>query len=275
MAKQYSTQEIQKKLLEIVKEFDEFCRNNDIEYYLMGGSALGAMRHNGFIPWDDDIDVFMTYKNYTKFLQRFKDYNKKKYFLQVENTDEWPLFLSQVRVNNTTFISNDFKNNKKMHHGLFIDIMCLYDAPQNTALRFIQYCFAMCLKVNALYKANYSTNNIVKKCIMKFSKIIVNKYTREPIFNYVKKYENKQCSYVAHYFGRARFRYTSFPKEYLGKQRYVKFEDTMLPVMENVEKYLQVRYGERWNEMPNKKTLAKYPSHGSIVDLENDYSKYI
>jgi len=60
--------DFQYKILEIAFYFDEFCKKYDIEYYLMGGSALGAVRHHGFIPWDDDFDVFMTFNNYHKFL---------------------------------------------------------------------------------------------------------------------------------------------------------------------------------------------------------------
>ena len=60
--------DFQYKILEIAFYFDEFCKKYDIEYYLMGGSALGAVRHHGFIPWDDDFDVFMTFNNYHKFI---------------------------------------------------------------------------------------------------------------------------------------------------------------------------------------------------------------
>ena len=56
--------DLQKKILEITLYLDHFCKEHQIQYYLMGGSALGALRHNGFIPWDDDLDVFMKIDNY-------------------------------------------------------------------------------------------------------------------------------------------------------------------------------------------------------------------
>ena len=59
--------QLQNKILELVEYFDAFCAKYNIEYYLMGGTALGAVRHKGFIPWDDDFDVFMDKENYNKF----------------------------------------------------------------------------------------------------------------------------------------------------------------------------------------------------------------
>ena len=60
---------LQMVILCIIKDVDELCKKNNIEYYLLGGSAIGAIRHKGFIPWDDDLDIIMTSDNYTKFLR--------------------------------------------------------------------------------------------------------------------------------------------------------------------------------------------------------------
>ena len=77
MGKDYSIHELQECILSVMKDVDRFCKKNKIQYYLMGGSALGAMRHRGFIPWDDDLDIFMTYDNYQKFIKDFGQFIKE------------------------------------------------------------------------------------------------------------------------------------------------------------------------------------------------------
>ena len=276
MGKTYTVREIQNVILEIVKDIDFFCRENDIDYYLMGGSALGAMRHKGFIPWDDDLDIFMTYENYHKFLELFEEKcDMNKYFLQKENTDEWPLFLSRVCLNGTTMISDEFKFNMKQHHTVFVDIMCLYSAPKKEFCHKKQYVASQLLRVNALAQCNFPNKNIIKRMALGISKIIVNQMTKPVLIKSVCKYEGKDTDLVGHYFGRARYKQTSFPRQFIGKARYVPFEDTSLPVFENVEEYLEARFGPEWTEMPDQKTKNAYPVHGNFVDLENDYTKYM
>lgn len=277
---EYTTKDIQNSILSIIKDVDKFCQDNDIKYYLMGGSALGAMRHKGFIPWDDDLDVFMTVDNYRKFLSLFekatkenKEYNK--YFLQKEDTKEWPIFLSRVCLTGTTLISDEFKSNMLQHHNVFVDIMCLYSAPDNSLAHRIQFYTAQVLRLNALGRLGFKSSPI-KNVVIGVCKCITRSRIKQLLIKGLNKYEGVNTVNVGHYFGRARYNNASFLREYIGNEpRYVDFEDTRLPVFEKVEDYLTVRYGDKWMEMPSDEVKAQYPVHGNFVDLENDYTKYI
>jgi lipopolysaccharide cholinephosphotransferase len=266
---------LQNKILEIVNYFDDFCQKNDIVYYLMGGSALGAMRHSGFIPWDDDFDVFMDTVNYKKFLNVVNDkLDKDRFYFQLEDSEEWPMYFSKIRMHGTTFIEEDVKD-RDMHHGIYIDIMCLNNSSEIKIVRYMQYRSARILNTRALVEKGYISNTKFKTVALTISKYIINGFIKNSLLGFVRSFNKKNCNLVGHFFGRAPFLKTSFPKDFLGKPRYVKFEDMMLPVPSNVEGYLEVRYGERYMDIPSEKVKALYPSHAYIVDTFDSYEKYI
>jgi len=267
-------EDIQDKLLEIAVYFDAFCKRNNVVYYLMGGSALGAIRHKGFIPWDDDIDVFMTYENYIKFFNACElSLDTDNYYLQKENTSEWPLFFSKLRMNGTTFIEEDTKD-RKMHKGFYIDVMCLNNVSSVYLFRYIQFIAARLITIKTISERGYITTSKLKKISMVVFKRLIGDYTLSLLIKIVRSLNNKDTKYVGHFFGRAKFNNTSFLSEYLGNPRYVDFSEIKLPVPSNVEKYLELRYGCKFMEMPDEKTKSLYPSHSAFVDLFNDYKKY-
>jgi len=263
------------KILELAEYFDIFCKENEIIYYLMGGTALGAIRHQGFIPWDDDFDVFMDYDNYNKFRKVVKDkLDTDKYYFQAEDTEEWPMYFSKIRINNTTFIEKDVKD-KKMHHGIYIDIMCLNNTSSNKYIRYVQYFSARVLNTRALIEKGYITNSKIKQLFLSLSKIIVTKPIKNILLRFIRSFNKKDTLLVGHFFGRAPFLKTSFPKDYLGKPNYVKFESLKLPVPHKVEEYLIVRYGDRYMELPSEEVKMQYPSHAYIVDTKKSYEGYV
>ena len=186
-------------LHEILDDFDSFCRSNDIQYSLAYGTVLGAVRHKGFIPWDDDLDVMMTRENYNKFLTLFK--NNEKYTLQKEQID-YPLYFSKLRKNGTTFIEN-IKYRKKwknIHQGIYIDIFPLDKVSSNKIEAKMQTVFSNILISQMLFLRGYQTKKLLKWVFMLFSILFIP--FRKFLFNYVTKFNSrKNFDYYTCYFG--------------------------------------------------------------------------
>ena len=126
--------------LEALKEFDKICRKHNIKYSLGGGTCLGQLRHNGFIPWDDDIDIDMTTENYKKFLKvAEEELDKNRYFLRCKSTDKKHLrSCSRLEIRFTSLTLKRWEQ-KKIKTGIFIDIFEWNYLPNNKLKRKIVY----------------------------------------------------------------------------------------------------------------------------------------
>ncbi|MDN6626533.1 MAG: LicD family protein [Pisciglobus halotolerans] len=125
--------EAQKVELEILLEFDRVCKEHDIPYQLFAGTLIGAIRHKGFIPWDDDVDVCMLRKDYDRFLEVAQDALDSHYFLQTYETDkQYRSHYAKIRKNNTRYVEQLLRD-VDMHHGVYIDVFPYDDVKPGTA----------------------------------------------------------------------------------------------------------------------------------------------
>lgn len=123
--------DIQKKLLEIAKLYIEICEKLNLRYFAIGGTCLGAVRHNGFIPWDDDMDFGMPRKDYEIFEREAQKLLPNFYFVQTHNTDkEYYYPFMKIRDSRTTAIEDEMKE-FNINHGLWIDIFPLDGLPDS------------------------------------------------------------------------------------------------------------------------------------------------
>lgn len=138
MKREYTDKELKRLhvcLYGILEEIIRVCKECDIPYFIIGGTAIGAFFDNDILPWDDDIDIGMTRENYNRFLQEAPKVLKKEYFLQWVKTDkDTPFYFAKVRKNNTSFIERPFKK-LKIHPGIFIDIFPFDKVPDNQGLQ--------------------------------------------------------------------------------------------------------------------------------------------
>ena len=123
--------ELQKAELDLLKYFIEICNKLDLKYFLVCGSALGAVKYNGFIPWDDDIDVALKRDDYEVFCSYAQNMLPSNIFLQNHNTEPgFPHIYSKLRNSDTTYIEMSAKK-LDINHGIYIDIFPLDGYPKN------------------------------------------------------------------------------------------------------------------------------------------------
>jgi len=151
MEGQYTAAELDKlheTLYEILAEIDRICEKHGIPYFITGGTAIGAYFWEAIIPWDDDVDVGMTRRNYERFLEVAPKELGDRYFLQSPQTDPHvPFYFAKIRKNDTLFCENQFKG-IDMHQGIFVDIFPFDSIPddekkekrQNAIMNFFNGC---------------------------------------------------------------------------------------------------------------------------------------
>lgn len=119
-------------LIDLLVRFDKFCNENHLNYFLIFGSLLGAVRHKGFIPWDDDVDIAMPREDYNKFISLANKINQP-YFIQSHlNEKDFFLSFAKFRNINTTCISKPFAH-QKFNQGIALDIFPLDNFEENGA----------------------------------------------------------------------------------------------------------------------------------------------
>ena len=263
-------QEHQAALNTILKEFDRVCRNLDIPYVLFAGTMLGAVRHGGFIPWDDDLDVLMLRKDYERFLaEADSELDQEKFFLQKEFSDHWPMFFSKLRLNGTTCLEKYHARDPKIHHGVYMDIFPCDDAAGTSVGRKLQYYASKVVIAKSVDKRGYDTDSLTKKAIMAACRLLPNK-----LFLRLAKKGAKDGGKVHTFLGGGRgFDKNVFDRVWFTDRTMAEFEGGEYPIPREFDTVLSMLYGDYMTLPPAEQRVVK--QHAVLVDLENSYEKYI
>jgi len=247
---------IQSVELEMLIEIDRICRKYNIKYSLDGGTLLGAIRHNGFIPWDDDADVVMLREEYEKFYKACKkELDTERFFLQEFRTDEYYRWgYSKLRRKDTLFL-REGQEHIKCQQGIFLDIFICDEVPENEWLRKLHLLSCFCIR-----KGLYSEVGRVKeeKGYMRALFEAVYKIPRKCwvwlLDNLIRITKKRKGTLVAHYTYPypKRCRYGMPRKcfdEYVDKD----FEDKTFKIFKNYDLYLKLLYGDYMKLPPVEK----------------------
>ena len=268
--------ELQLVELEMLHDLKVICEKHGLRYFLDYGNLLGAVRHGGFIPWDDDIDVVMPYRDYCKFLSVAGEEFGDKYFLQTSETDEnYYRSYARMRKNNTTFM--DTYNTKwDIHHGVWLDIFPLVEI--NPGLEFKVKKLIMQLSnymlmdnffrihidefEQKLGKAGAGLVTMFHKLPRSF-RVKLKNWLQKPIFS-AKNKKGVAVVWMAIS--------TYYPPDIYAGTVEIPFENENFAVPVKYREKLEIAYGD-YMELP---PVEQRKGHGGkvIIDLENNYTKY-
>ena len=269
-----TVRDVQKKILEIMKYIDSVCRKNGIEYYIMGGTALGAVRHGGFIPWDDDLDIFMTPCEYKKFKTAFENENSKSFVIQEWRTTSKYLEYAKVRMNGTTFIEKQFADRRDLHQGIYVDIMILHKVPENRLIQKAIYYQSKFVTLYGLSQRNWVPKTKVQAIILKSLKILPCRLMAKIAYSNIYRYDNKKENYkYCYWITPAKFESGLFDASFFEKPVDISFEDTVLLGSDKIKEYLSYRYGD-YMKLPDE-AAQKAAVHAYIFDTAKDYTEYL
>lgn len=258
---------LQKVILDIAKDIDELCKINNIDYYLLGGSAIGAVRHKGFIPWDDDLDIIMNSENYERFISVCrKQLDPNKYYIQ-EGLKDWPLYFTKIKLKGTRLAEFDGYVANDDAQGIYVDVFKMDNVSNSRLEQYWQYFCAKYFLCYQLSVRTFSSASFSKKLMLFMSLPLRIRMIRNFIKNQVEKYNKCDTDYWGFYYGRTRLKTSIVKKSLMGKPLRVPFEDTMLPIPEHYHEYLTQMFGDYMTPPPPEKQVGLH-----LIDV--DFGEY-
>lgn len=268
--------ELQNCELNILKEFIRVCDELKLTYYMVCGSALGAVKYGGFIPWDDDVDVALPRRDYDLFISKAQPMLPENLFVQTYLTDPaYPNIYGKIRNSQTTFIERSYKN-LDMNHGVYIDIFPLDGYPQDSteAQNFEK-------EKERLYRQRYAgispwyhrdavltANCLLNRFGVSFDTAEACRLNEELIKKYPLSESELWCNY-----GNSMLPVEYAPHGQYGGGAWASFEGLEVRVPENFDDYLTQKYGDWRADIPAEQKLGHH--RYTVCDLSKSYRNYI
>lgn len=245
---------IRKLELELILRIDEICRKHQIKYFLTAGSMLGAVRHGGFIPWDDDMDIGMLPEDYKRFLEVAPEELAPEYAYQTTDLEPESLYIhDKIRIKNTCF-STRYSNQFFMQNGVYIDIFVYYktsDNPkkQNRHIRQIAIMRRL-LGLRWINRPRRHVHYYKSLLVLPIMRCFGTPFFRHLYVKLLSRYEKKNTHYMIDGTGFNLEKVGAFPAEWFeGEVVYKNFEGHSLPVLARYDDFLRHWYGEHYMEL--------------------------
>ncbi|MBR2614409.1 MAG: LicD family protein [Clostridia bacterium] len=260
---------LQDLVYNIFVEFDRICRKYDLAYSMEGGTLLGAVKYQNFVPWDDDIDVIMRRDDYEKFLKVAPKELGEDFFLQsYNNVSQFPLNYAKICYNKVVIYDYDYSHLKKMHHGIFMDIFPIDNVKVDKLKKH-------CSMVGVLTGARKTKLKVNLGKLPKLKRIVYKLVSKLPMSTLVSlqnkvcgKYNKKDTGY-RYEVCNSNKKFPPMPSKMYDEYIELQFRDKKFKAIKDYDKLLKSRFSEDYMEtlppVENRK-----PSHNqNIIEVEN------
>lgn len=264
-------QELKIRERDMLAEFVRICNKHGIRYFVQGGTLLGTVRHSGFIPWDDDVDVSLPRDEYEKFLAVAEKELPEYYFLQTKDTDpEYPNNFAKIRDSRTTFLETSAKN-LRINHGAYIDIFPLDNYPSGFKAKIYELKKKLLTwRINkAFYMPHMSLVSKIatiitmilfpslKGAIEKREKLFTSVPTTDRVVNNSGAWLSKEI----------------IPREWVQGTIEMEFEGIKVNVSDKYDEWLTYVYGDYMSLPPENERVGHH--YVDIFDMNKPYTEYI
>lgn len=238
--------------LELLREVDRICRRNNIQYFLSGGTMLGAIRHKGFIPWDDDVDIAMLREDYIKFKEVCKTELPHKYQYQsYTNKDGYHYFFDKITIKDTYF-STKYSDKFEMLKGISMDIFVFDKTSDNKFFSKLHFKMLMALRllmnVRWINHPRKDKSYLLSKLLLPLLRIFSMDTYSKMYDKLLRKYEKRDTSTVLPPATDHKWRGV-MPKSWFEAVTDAPFEDVMSYIPTGYDNYLKRWYCEEYMEL--------------------------
>lgn len=279
--------QLQDCFLEILKDVDRVCEKHNICYMAAGGTCLGAIRHRGFIPWDDDVDILMPHEDLKRFIEIFDEEMGDKYEMTSPNSKYYLESMISAIYKKNTLKASFYSYNTPFPKGIHIDIFPIEKVPMNKLMRAWKGFSAMCIQYVAVSALFYHYRNDAKRkffyqttagkinyrirCTIGFlSSFLPYEKWGNAFDKYVQWHKDSDLWAVptdmGHYFGHI------MPKSVYFPAKKAQFEEFQINVPHDYDAYLKNQYND-YMTIPKEADREKHYSVGFSVDLKKDLAE--
>ena len=256
--------------LEILDEVHSFCMKHKIHYSLYCGTMLGAVRHGGFIPWDDDIDICMLRSEYNRFIKLWTDSNNQSFIIQnKENQNMFTQSFTKIRKNHTTFLQ-PYDVVGKYHTGIFIDILPLDRIPDNGVSKLLFKWNLMNYLLFTREHVDARSNKFVRlfsSCILRLNNPSTRKQKRVKYLKKITRYNNNRRLKLVSANSLDGLRH-EMPADLPEQYQYIKFEDRSYMCYSDCDGLLTAWYGDYMKLPPENQRVWRH--HPVLLDFEHN-----